>query len=362
MTEDFVTRLRLQLREAALREERRTPVALRVVRARRGLPGPAPLAAALAVALLALVVALGTLALRGEPEPAVPKVTGIYPVAASLSPLAPGYGAVWTADPIRGQILRIDPATRRVVKRIPVHAEAVVATGAGAVWALAGDLQYSGDKGPLRLLRIDPATNRIVARIPLRGPAGRGFAPFGLQIDQGAVWVVGDTGVLRIDPRRNVADRFVPLAESTRGAVAEGDGVWVLALDGRLRRVDTLSGRAVGRARVRTTGKSHLFGGPPGTLTVSGGDTIALLDRPSGRTLWRKTLDGEVRYSLADDDVLWTVVSRAPIEPDRLVRLDADSGHRRGQVALPEPGVAGMAKVGRDLWLATPGGRIVVVR
>ena len=29
MTEDFVTQLRLQLREAALREERRRPVALR---------------------------------------------------------------------------------------------------------------------------------------------------------------------------------------------------------------------------------------------------------------------------------------------------------------------------------------------
>jgi sugar lactone lactonase YvrE len=362
MTEDFVTQLRLQLRDAALREERRTPVALRVVRARRGLPGPAPMAAALAVVLLALVVALGTLALRGEPEPAVPKVIGIYPVAATLSPLAPGYGAVWTADPIREQILRIDPSTRRVVKRIPVHAEAVVATGAGAVWALAGDLLYSGDKGPVRLLRIDPATNRIVARIPLRAPAGGGFAPRELQVDQGAVWVVGATGALRIDPRRNVADRFVPLGESTRGAVAEGGGLWVLAFDGRLRRLDALSGRAVGGARVRTTGKSHLFGGPAGTLTVVGDDTIALLDRPSGRTLWRKTLDGEIRYSMADDDVLWTVVSRAPIEPDRLVRLDADSGRRRGQVALPEPGVSGMATVGRDVWVATPGGRIVVVR
>ena len=53
MNQDFVTQLQLQLREAALREERRTPAAQRFVRARRGLPGPAPLAAALVVALLA---------------------------------------------------------------------------------------------------------------------------------------------------------------------------------------------------------------------------------------------------------------------------------------------------------------------
>jgi len=31
-------------------------------------------------------------------------------------------------------------------------------------------------------------------------------------------------------------------------------------------------------------------------------------------------------------------------------------------VILPDEGVAGMTKVGRDLWVATPGGRIVVVR
>ena len=38
MNQDFVTQLQLQLREAALREERRTPAAQRFVRARRGLP------------------------------------------------------------------------------------------------------------------------------------------------------------------------------------------------------------------------------------------------------------------------------------------------------------------------------------
>jgi hypothetical protein len=362
MTEDFVTQLRLQLREAALKEERRSPVALRVVRARRGLPSPAPVAAALAAVLLALVVALGALALRGEPEPTAPKVIGSYHVAAELSPLAPGFGAVWTADPNRGQILRIDPATRRVVARIPIGAEARVATGAGAVWALAGDLQYGGDKGPLRLLRIDPETNRIVGRIPMRTPAGKPFGPLELQVDQGVVWVVGGAGALRVDPRRNVADRFVALSDATRGAVTDGEGVWVLTVDGRLRRLDALSGRAMGQVRVRMPADAHLFPAGPGTLALIGDNQIALLDVPSGRRLWQTTLAGEVRYSLADDDMLWVDVSRAPVEPEYLVRLDADSGRPRGQVALPEPGVAGMAKVGRDIWVATPGGNIVVVR
>jgi PQQ-like domain len=362
MTEDFVTQLRLQLREAALREERRSPVALRVVRARRGLPGPAPMAAALALAVLALAVGIGALALRGEPQPAAPKVIGIYHVATELSPLAPGFGAVWTADPNRGQILRIDPGTRRVVARIPVHADARVAAGAGAVWALAGDLLYGGDQGPLRLLRIDPASNRIVARIPLRTPEGGRFGPLELQIDQGFVWAVGGAGALRIDPRRNLPDRFVALKDATRGTVTDGDAAWVLTVDGRLRRLDALSGRSVTEVPVRMPARAHLFPGPPGTLALIGDDQIALVDVPSGRRLWRTTLGGEVRYSLADDDALWADVSRAPIEPEHLVRLDADSGRARGQVAMPEPGVAGMAKVGRDIWVATPGGKIVIVR
>ena len=370
MTEDFVTQLRLQLREAALREERRGPVARRTVRARRMLPGPAPVAVALAVALLALAVALGALALRGEPEPARLKVIGSYRVGAGLSALAPGFGSVWTADPVRGEILRIDPASRRVVARIPVRGEARVATGAGAVWAIAGDLQYGGDTGPLRLLRIDPATNRVVARIPMRTPAGARFAPIELQVDREVVWAVGLDGALRIDPARNVPDLYLPLADKTgepRGIVTDGDSIWVLTAGGRLRMYDARTGRRV--RDVRAPAALSLFWGPPGTLTaLTAKNQLALLERANGRVLWRATFGEDFGRLLFDDEVLWVQFSgpapssASPATPDRLARVDAGSGRRLGEVDLPEPGVAGMAKVGRDLWVATPGGTIVVVR
>jgi hypothetical protein len=331
-------------------------------------------AGALAVALLALAVALGALALRGEPEPAPLKVIGSYRVAAGLSPLAPGFGAVWTADPIRGEILRIEPATRRVVARIPAHDEARVATGAGAVWAIAGDLQYGGDSGPVRLLRIDPATNRVVARIPMRTPAGARFAPVDLQIDRGVVWAVGVGGALRIDPRRNVPDLYVPLADKTgdpRGIVTDGDRVWVLTARGRLRSYDARTGRADRQVRVRAPAALSLFWGPPGTLTaLISKNELALLERANGRVVWQAAFGEDFGRLLFDDGVLWvqfsgpvtSSASAGPAEPDRLARLDADSGRRLGQVDLPERGVAGMAKVGRDLWVATPDGKIVVVR
>jgi hypothetical protein len=371
MSEDFVTRLRFELRHAALREERRGPIGLCVARARRGLPGPAPVAAALAAVLLAVAVALGAVALRGEPEPAAPKVIGSYHVAAGLAQLSPGFGAVWTADPIRGEVLRIDPATRRVIARIPVGGEAQVAAGAGAVWAIAGDLLYNGDKGPIRLLRIDPATNHVVARIPMGARAGKPFAPVELQIDRGRVWAIGLDGALRIDPVRNLPDRYVPLADRSggpRGTVTDGDRIWVLAADGRLRRLDARTGQAAGELRGLAPEDAYLFAGPPGALTLlTAKNQLALVEQADGHIAWRVTLGDDIGRLLIDGGRLWVqfdrpLTSSGSTTPSELVRIDAATGHPQGEVELPEPGVTGMAKVGQELWVGTPNGTIVVVR
>ena len=201
MTDDFVTELKLQLRDVALQDEQRGRVGLGLVRARRRLPGPEPVAAIALGVLLALAVALGALQLRGEPAPEAPKVIGTYQVADGLSSLAPGFGSVWSADPIHDDVLRIDPRTRRVIARIAVGGEARVAAGAGAVWVVAGDLQYGGAEGPVRLLRIDPRTNRVVAHIPMRTGTGARFVPADVRIAGRTVWAVGLDGVLRVDPR-----------------------------------------------------------------------------------------------------------------------------------------------------------------
>ena len=250
MSDDFVTRLQLQLREAALRQERRGPIARSALRARWSLPGAGPVMAAVAVALLALAAMLGALVLRSEPEPARPKVIGSFQVAAGLSPLAAGSGSVWTADPIAGEVLRIDAATRRVVARIPVGGDARVTTGPDAVWAVAGDLLYSGDAGPVRLLRIDPATNRVVARIRLRTPAGARSRRSACRSTRASSGPSASTGRSGSMPTRNVGDRYVPLsgaAGDPRAVVADGDRLWVLTGRGRLVAYDARMGGAGGR-------------------------------------------------------------------------------------------------------------------
>jgi outer membrane protein assembly factor BamB len=377
MSQDFVTELRLQLREAALREQQREPAARRLIRVRRGVPGPGPLAAALAVALLALAVAVGALALRGEPEPTAPKVVRSFRVADGLTSMAQGFGAVWATDLSSGNVLRIDPKTRKVVARIPVAGgvasgpsrptpspQVIVATGSGAVWALAGDLESGGVKGAVQLLRIDPRRNRVVAGIPLTKPSGGTFSPRAVHIGDDSIWVIGTAGALQIDPASNTPERYVPTGDTAaRGVLADGDALWLLDVDGRLRQIDARTGRTVRTTRMPVTTGTHLAGGTPGPLMLVDDQRLTAFDPTNSRVLWRTAFEGPLRFlEPGRDDALWAYLDRTPERRDRLVRIDAGTGRRTGQVDLRGAGAAGLAQVGRDLWIGGADGRITVVR
>jgi sugar lactone lactonase YvrE len=213
---------------------------------------------------------------------------------------------------------------------------------------------------------VSTQTNRVVARIALRTPTGDGFGAADVQIDGGAVWVVGDTGVLRIDSRHNAAGRFVPVTdargEAPHGTAVAAGSAWAFMLDGRILRFDASSGRTAGTLRVRRPPGSGLFRGHPGTLTMIGTKQVAALDPESAQLLWQTTLEGDARWWTAADGGLWMYVARQPLARDRLVGLGARSGRRLSRVQLPESNVTGMATVGRDDWIATSTGKLVVVR
>ena len=111
---------------------------------------------------------------------------------------------MWVSDPSNGLVLRVDPPTRVVQARIKVGGEAVLNTGAGAVWALTLG----------QLLQIDPRENRVVRRIPVPGPA------FDVLPAEAGVWVVGPSVVARVDPRRNALEP--PISVGGAGYVVGG--------------------------------------------------------------------------------------------------------------------------------------------
>jgi virginiamycin B lyase len=115
--------------------------------------------------------------------------------AGGVGHLAAGAGSVWVASD--GQLQRRDARSGRVVATIPWADGSFAArgaVGAGGVW-------FSSGQG---LARFDVTANRLVATVPAASTAGTATLAdiIGVAADAGAVWVLTDQALLRIDPAR----------------------------------------------------------------------------------------------------------------------------------------------------------------
>ena len=111
--------------------------------------------------------------------------------------VALGLRSVWALD-TASTLYRIDPVKARVTKRIRTGARAAynIWIGSGAVWV-------ADDQGA-SVLRISPATNKVVARISVGdGPADMAFSG-----EQAWVMTHRDNGLYRIDTQTNSATRL----------------------------------------------------------------------------------------------------------------------------------------------------------
>jgi DNA-binding SARP family transcriptional activator/streptogramin lyase len=147
--------------------------------------------------------------------------------------VAVGEGAAWITDG-GPRLLRAAPGGR--VEAIPVgRALAGVAVGAGGVWAISGKTA--------EVLRIDPATRRVTARVLLVDrPEIESSFPRAIAAGAEYVWVLnGNTGsVTKIDPRtRSVVSTIrVGIEHAPVQMAADANAVWVADEDGTLARVD----------------------------------------------------------------------------------------------------------------------------
>lgn len=90
--------------------------------------------------------------------------------------IAAGGGAIWVVTFWSRELVRIDPETRRVLRKIPIGAGPLgVAVGGGAVWAT--------NRDDNTVSRIDPATNTVTQTIQLP------VSPQGVHVAHGRVWV-----------------------------------------------------------------------------------------------------------------------------------------------------------------------------
>jgi streptogramin lyase len=376
-TFDFEARLRLQLREAAEREQRRGRLARLRAAGRALLPtvGHSVLPAAAVAAAVAAAIAVAAIVLTSGSERravAPPKVVGQFTVADSLGSTVAAYGSIWMNDTSRDELLRIDPRSRRVeaghrylgvTTRLPVQGEVSLASGGGALWALQKGSPRAGDKFRGPLLRIDPTTNRVTARIALRTPAGQPFAGFEVVATRDHVWVGGsEGGALRIDPHTNrVSEVIAPPGGLVAMSLAlRGDGLWALTADGRLQRFDPRTGATGRQVPLTLDGAWDLRAVAREALVAAVPGGLARLDPHTGHAVWRRQLGQRISAWTEAGGRLW-VRSSGQVH-DRLSALDLDTGRVMTSIDLDDVGGSGVAAIDDELWLTTVAGNVVILQ
>jgi outer membrane protein assembly factor BamB len=356
MTDDFVTRLGVALRDAADREERRRAPWRALATARTTLPRVRP-SLVLATLIAGLVVAAAVYGLASfgsnDTAPAGPKVVTRISPAGGLDQIVAGFGSAWMVDTDTQTLLRMDPATRRVAARFALGGRMNIAPGRSGLWV--GVTQSSG---AFRLLRIDPRTNRIVARLRTPDlPGGSGLG--GPVLVGGSMWIVSDETAARIDPRNGRALATVRTGHNGYGtrslAVVDGD-LWVQVSDGRVLRLDGATGR-----------RKATFHLPDGNLIgdflmnglfVVEENTLSRMDPRTFRVLWRTPITS-VGAGVAAGGRLW--VEAPDTQGDRVLTVDPRTGSVIDSVHVGEFGAQWMAPVGSEVWMTTAGGRVVIL-
>jgi hypothetical protein len=224
--------------------------------------------------------------------------------ATCVRSVALGAGMVWGTVPEVG-LVRIDPATNRVVARVPIGAAgASVAVTAAGVWAVCCPGEPGEPPDPLRtdgaLIRVDPAADRVVERIHLGGqPTAVAAGPSGM-------WVAGVGRLWRVDPVTGRVVRTIRVAEDLQAGgriVVDRSAVWVAAsAGGVVLRVDPRASRVVARFVGACGGGVAVVGGVGWTPGAGG---LLPLDRETGPAVLLDSVDS---LAISDVAVGWDAI------------------------------------------------------
>ena len=355
MTDDFVTRLGVALRDAADREERRQAPWRALATARTTLPRlrPSLVLATLVAGLVVAAAVYGLASFRtGETAPAAPKVVTRISPAGGLDAIVPAFGSAWLADTDSQTLLRMDPATRRVTARFPLGGSMRLTAGKGAMWiGLTRNQAF-------RLLRIDPRTNRIVARLHTPDVPGGSTGSVPVMVGDN-LWLLSAEAAVRIDPASGRALATVRTARNgyqTRSLAEVDADLWVQVSDGRLLRLDGTTGR-----------RTATFHVPDGSLVgdfamnglfVVDENTLSRMDPRTFHALWRTPITS-IGAGVAAGGRLW--VEAPDRQGDRVLTVDPRTGSVIDSVHVGEFGAQWMAPVGSEVWMTTAGGRVVIL-
>jgi hypothetical protein len=241
-------------------------------------------------------------------EPGRLVVAARVPIGRGITDVATGFGSVWVTG--NNGVTQVDPETSRVLAEIHVPGTgdySHIATGEGSVWVTAPELRPDGSRG--NLVRIDPATKEITATVHIGGPIVY------LAVGGGSVWVSepnsGASTVFRVDPG---TERVIGDVEVNEGAgpLMYGFGsIWVSNtwVGDSVTRIDAATGRVVGSLdapSAQAVGDGSLWGAT--------GDSVIRIDPDSGAILATIPI-ARAQSVTFDGSTAWVLVSPRSSDP-----------------------------------------------
>jgi streptogramin lyase len=152
--------------------------------------------------------------------------------------LATGGGSVWVGGLGSGDVIRVDPASGKVLGRVTVGARVFnLAAAPGAVWAVDNALSTA--------VRVDTKTGKVSARVPV------GFQPYDIEWGFGSAWVAnaGDGTVWRITGGKVV--KKIKIGVEPNGLTAYRGALWVSDHTlGKVVRIDPTTSKITGTVKL----------------------------------------------------------------------------------------------------------------
>jgi hypothetical protein len=148
-------------------------------------------------------------------DPVRHSATALFRSSSMFSDVAYGRGALWLGDEKDDEVLRVDPTTGRVVRRVKVRGHPIaIAVGGGTVWAVSS--------GSVSRIESGAATEVAGLRLTVSHPAA-------VAVGYGAVWVagVGDRTLTRISLEPKLTVKTIKLSNTPVGLALGAGRLWV---------------------------------------------------------------------------------------------------------------------------------------
>jgi ABC-type transport system substrate-binding protein/tRNA A-37 threonylcarbamoyl transferase component Bud32 len=212
--------------------------------------------------------------------------------------LTTGDGSVWVAEDFGSHVWRIDSRSGKITGRFVVGDGGIngAAYGAGSLWLARGS----------EVLRVDPHSGQIARRIS--APAQR------MVYADGALWTAtpGDGRVAKIDPGDNTVVARQKLHPWLSDLAVGGGSVWASVIpDGAVFRLSEADLGVQGSPAAGPDPEQISFGGGHLWVANTAAKAVSFLDQVSGKRQWLAVTD-QPKTAVYHDGLIWAAAAAAP--------------------------------------------------